>query len=138
MMNTNMENNGGSSHKFQENEPNSEYFDDGDDDDDDSSSSEGEEETTGKDPNLEMGAENVKIEHKSFNLEDDHVVFVDESGQQKSIHDDESMIPDINAENKTKSADDKEQVLEIFDEIDETAHWLQLRDLENPRLKISS
>lgn len=84
MMDTNMENNGGNTHTIQENEPNSEYCDD--DDDDDNSSFEGEEETTGKDPNLEMGAENVEIDHKrSFNMGDDHMVFLNESGQQKSM-----------------------------------------------------
>ncbi|KAK9062540.1 hypothetical protein SSX86_019727 [Deinandra increscens subsp. villosa] len=80
MMDTNMKNNDGNSHKIHENEPDSDYGDD------DSSSFEGEEETTGKDPNLEMGAENVEIDNReSFSIKNDHMGFLDESGQQKSM-----------------------------------------------------
>ncbi|KAM0038155.1 putative transcription factor & chromatin remodeling ARID-HMG family [Helianthus debilis subsp. tardiflorus] len=73
-MSTNMENNNGNSQNVHENAPNSEYYDDNDDDD--HSSFEGEEETTGKELNLETEAENVEM---------DHVEFLDESGQQKSM-----------------------------------------------------
>ncbi|KAL8201706.1 hypothetical protein R6Q57_010853 [Mikania cordata] len=82
MMDTNMEDNDGNSHKIHADESHSEDCDD----DDDNSSFEVGEETTGMDPNLEMGVENSEIEHKeSFNTEDDHAVFLDESAQQKPM-----------------------------------------------------
>ncbi|KAI3775955.1 hypothetical protein L1987_45715 [Smallanthus sonchifolius] len=146
MMNTNMEING---HKILENEPNSEYCDD------DDSSFEGDgEETTGKVSNLEIGAENVDIERKkSFNIEDNQA---DESGRQKSMPAQENealifkndptriqendskspvaepLIPDINDETKTKSADHQEHDLEIFEE-NGPLFTNEERDLENTR-----
>lgn len=162
-MDTNMENNVGISHQIHENEPNSEYYDD-----DNSSSFEGEEKTTGKDSNLEIGAEIVNTETVAggkdvFFGEQKEPFNIDESGQQKSISaqenepliienesaciqeteskedgkspDVEPMIPDINDENKTKSADNQAPDFGNFDGIDETRPLVTCEegDLENPR-----
>lgn len=118
-----VENNGGNSHQVQD--PNSE-FSDGDND----SSFEDEEKTTGKDSNLEMGAENVDIEmkpheeilfgdpKKSLNIEDDRSVFFVGSGQQKStsVQENEPLVIENKSKQDGKSPDDEPMVPDINNE----------------------